>query len=145
MHKKIVLLATLVALAGGCKSTEPMKTEPVNQNMVMTAPDKIYFGFDRSDLTSSSMSSLDEQVEWLKENEDVKILIEGHCDEIGTREYNMDLGQRRADATKNYLVSMGIASRRIKTVSFGEDRPDYLGHSESVWKKNRRAVIVVRE
>ena len=85
------------------------------------------------------------QVEWLKQDGKIKVIIEGHCDKRGTREYNLALGQKRANATKEYLVNKGISSRRIKTVSYGKERPEYLGNGESIWKKNRRSVTIIRE
>jgi len=147
MNKKILLLVAFVSLAGGCKTTKVAEEKPqVKQEIIeeVKVPDRVYFGYDGYDLTNKSKKVLELQVEWLKQDEDVKILIEGHCDERGTREYNLVLGQKRADAVKSYLIEKGISSRRIKTVSYGKEKPEYLGNGESIWSKNRRSVIVER-
>ena len=148
MNKKIVILFSLVVLAGGCKSTEQVQEKPqIKQEIIeeVKVPDRIYFGFDRYDLNSKSKKALDLQSEWLKQDDSIKVIIEGHCDERGTREYNLALGQKRANAAKEYLVNKGVSKRRIKTVSFGKERPEYLGSTESAWGKNRRSVTVVKD
>ena len=99
----------------------------------------VYFDFDRADIRPEMRTVLQRNAEWLRRNPRVKVSIEGHCDERGTEEYNMALGQRRAEAAKNYLVSLGISSNRLSTISYGEERPADTGHSETAWAKNRRA------
>lgn len=106
------------------------KEEFINEN--------VYFGFDDSSLTKKARKILTEKVEWLRKNSEVEVVIEGHCDERGTKEYNMALGQRRAQSIKNYLVNAGIDSSRLETVSYGEERPVDPGHNEMAWAKNRR-------
>lgn len=98
----------------------------------------IYFDFDRSDMMASASTSMDNTADWLLKNPDVTIVIDGHCDERGTNEYNMALGERRAYSAKKYLVNKGIASGRLATVSYGEERPVDPGHTEAAWAKNRR-------
>jgi peptidoglycan-associated lipoprotein len=98
-----------------------------------------YFDFDKADIRPEMRTVLQRNAEWLRRNPRVKVSIEGHCDERGTEEYNMALGQRRAEAAKNYLVSLGISSNRLSTISYGEERPADTGHSETAWAKNRRA------
>ena len=99
----------------------------------------IFFDFDKSLIRSDAKKSLDENVRWLKANPKAAITIEGHCDERGTREYNLGLGERRAKAAQNYLVAAGIDAKKIKTISYGKERPFVPGHDESAWKWNRRA------
>jgi len=97
-----------------------------------------YFDFDKSNLTPEAIGKLDKTAAWMQKNPKVKIEIAGNCDERGTNEYNMALGERRANSAKKYLVSMGIASDRLSTISYGEERPVDPGHNEAAWAKNRR-------
>jgi len=110
---------------------------------MMDSGNKIYFDFDKSDLKPKGRKTLDKQAAWLQEHEDVRILIEGHADERGTREYNLALGERRANSAKRYLVGKGIAADRIDTVSYGKDRPAVAGSNEEAWSQNRRAVTQI--
>jgi peptidoglycan-associated lipoprotein len=102
----------------------------------------VYFNFDRSEITDDQVPALQNNASVLKSNPDANALIEGHCDERGTNEYNLALGDRRAKAAKDYLVSLGIAESRISTISYGEDRPFKEGHNEDAWHENRRAHFV---
>lgn len=103
----------------------------------------VFFDFDKSVLRPDAKQTLDENIEWLKANPDVRIVVEGHCDERGTNEYNLGLGDRRAKSVGNYLVAGGIDAKRISTISYGEERPFVLGHDESAWKWNRRGHLVL--
>ncbi len=103
----------------------------------------VYFDFDKSTLTIKTRKVLKRHAQWLKEHPTVKILIEGHCDERGTEQYNLALGDRRAHAVKNYLVSLGISPDRMKTISFGEMFPKVKGHNEWAWSQNRRCHFVI--
>lgn len=103
----------------------------------------VFFDFDKSDIREDQKAALDANVTWLKANLRVKASIEGHCDERGTPEYNLALGERRAKAVMNYLAGAGIAADRIVTVSYGEERPFVLGHDEAAWKWNRRGHFVI--
>lgn len=105
----------------------------------------IFFDFDKSTIRGDAKASLKEDLQWLNANSTAQITIEGHCDERGTSEYNLGLGERRAKAIRDYLVAAGIDAKRIKTVSFGKERPFALGHDEAAWKWNRRAHFVVGE
>lgn len=106
--------------------------------------DRVFFGYDSSEVDAAAKKILDTQALWLKSDPSIKITLEGHCDERGTREYNIALGDRRASAAKNYLVKTGgIDASRIKTVSYGKERPAYFGTDEETLAKNRRAVTVV--
>ncbi len=98
----------------------------------------IYFEFDKSDLSAESQEILRGKAEYLKDNPDVLVIIEGHCDERGTNEYNLALGDRRASSAKAFLVNLGIAGSRLTSVSYGEERPADPGHDEEAWAKNRR-------
>ena len=84
------------------------------------------------------------QVKWLKKNDKVDVIVQGYCDERGTREYNLALGERRANAVKQYLISQGISANRISTISYGKERPAVLGSNEAAWAQNRRAITVVK-
>jgi peptidoglycan-associated lipoprotein len=105
--------------------------------------DRVLFGYDSSDLSEEAKKILDTQAAWLKSDTALKITIEGHCDERGTREYNIALGDKRANSAKSYLTSNGVDAARIKTISYGKERPAFFGTSEDVLAKNRRAVTVV--
>ncbi len=107
------------------------------------ASDTIRFALDEYDIDSQARATLDSQAAWLARYPNVPITIEGHCDERGTREYNLALGDRRANATKNYLAAKGISPTRITTISYGKERPIALGSDESSWAQNRRAVTIV--
>lgn len=105
--------------------------------------DRVFFAYDSSVVDSEGQAVLQNQAEWLKDNSGVNITLEGHADERGTREYNIALGERRAEAAKNYLVSQGIPASRISTISYGKERPAVVGNDESSWSQNRRAVTVI--
>jgi peptidoglycan-associated lipoprotein len=102
-----------------------------------------FFDLDKSDLRPDARDALTKDAEFLRSYPDVRISIEGHCDERGSTEYNLGLGERRADAAKNYLVSLGIAANRIDTVSWGKERPFCTEHNETCWQQNRRAHLVM--
>ncbi len=103
----------------------------------------IHFDFDRYDLRADAIAVLDEKAAFLKTNPDMKVQIEGHCDERGTIEYNIALGERRARSAQDYLVDVGIAKDRIVTISYGKERPLDPGHNEDAWAKNRRDHFIV--
>ena len=107
--------------------------------------DTIHFAFDQYDIDPEARSILDSQAQWLTGNPNTRITIEGHADERGTREYNLGLGDRRANAAKNHLVARGISPSRITVISYGKERPEALGSNESAWAQNRRAVTVLPE
>jgi peptidoglycan-associated lipoprotein len=104
--------------------------------------DRVFFDTDKSDLNPAARTTIEAWANYLKANGSQTMTIQGHCDERGTREYNLALGDRRATAVKNYLVALGIAPNRIQTISYGKERPDDPGHTEAAWAKNRRAVAV---
>jgi peptidoglycan-associated lipoprotein len=109
----------------------------------MRGADTIFFDTDMFDIDTEDQAALRQQAEYMQQYANVRATIEGHCDERGTREYNIALGERRANAAKNYLVSLGIPENRLTTVSYGKERPVALGSNEQAWAQNRRAVTVV--
>jgi peptidoglycan-associated lipoprotein len=113
------------------------------QDLAATAGDRVYFAYNASDISPESRAILTKQSDWLKKNANVTVTIEGHCDERGTREYNLALGERRATAVKNVLVALGIPANRVSTISYGKERPAVVGSTEAAWAQNRRGVTVV--
>ncbi|MEC7412851.1 MAG: peptidoglycan-associated lipoprotein Pal [Pseudomonadota bacterium] len=103
-----------------------------------------YFGYDEAILNPADLAALEMHAQILRRNADKRVVIEGHCDERGTREYNLALGERRANVVASFLISAGVRSRQIESVSFGEERPADPGHTESAWALNRRAVLSYR-
>jgi peptidoglycan-associated lipoprotein len=103
----------------------------------------IYFDFDQAAIREDSKKLLNENIEWLRKNSAAKVIIEGHTDERGSSEYNLALGDRRARATRDYLMAAGVEANRISSISFGKERPFVLGHDDSAWQWNRRAHITV--
>ena len=113
------------------------------EDLIVNVGDRVFFGYDSSDLDSDALELLQDQVAWLKQNSDVTITIEGHCDERGTREYNLALGEKRAQAVKNYLIGLGINPDRVSTISYGKERPAVVGSNDGAWAQNRRSVTIV--
>ncbi len=105
----------------------------------------VYFGYNSSAIEGDTRDSLNSNAEFLKTNAAVKIQVEGHCDERGSVQFNLALGERRAKATRDYLVAQGVASSRISIISLGKEKPVSFGHDEESWSKNRRANFVVTE
>jgi len=162
---KLILAASLVAIAG-CAKKPPADLPPPpgdeqgaatgDQSGVGTEAvpgsqadfiakvqsDRVFFDTDKYDVDAEDQAILASQAAWLKQYPNVRVTIEGHADERGTREYNLALGERRANSAKNYLAAQGIDASRISTISYGKERPDALGSDESAWARNRRAVTV---
>jgi peptidoglycan-associated lipoprotein len=118
-------------------------TQQPTESTVSSDMQTVYFDFDSYRITDDGKSALKANAEYMKSNASVEIQIEGHCDERGTTEYNLALGERRANAAKKYLIGLGIAKKRISTISYGKERPQDPGHDEAAWGKNRRAAFVV--
>lgn len=130
--------------AGGYGTGEINNPETGTGLLAPGVVDRVFFGYDSSVLTGEAQGTLERQASWLRgEGSANSVVVEGHCDERGTREYNLALGERRAAAAKSYLVSLGIPSGRITTVSYGKERPAVLGSNDSAWGQNRRAVTVL--
>ena len=153
MKKLLSLFCAIVALSG-CSSlgfdgglfggSECDSREA--RDFMANAEDRVFFAFDSSALTSNAQEVLDTQVNWLnmRRHNKVNVIVQGYCDDRGTREYNLALGERRANAVKDYLVAHGVAADRISVISYGKERPAVLGNNEAAWAQNRRAVTVVR-
>ncbi|PJA33317.1 MAG: peptidoglycan-associated lipoprotein [Zetaproteobacteria bacterium CG_4_9_14_3_um_filter_53_7] len=159
--KKQLILVAMAAAAlmfAGCAKKAEVTTEeakpdtstvetvtPVEAPAVMKpASNAVYFAFDKSDLDAAARATLDGYAAWLNSNEMENVTVEGNCDERGSREYNLALGQRRADSVRDYLTTAGVSNGRIDTVSFGEERPVCKGSGEACWAQNRRGDIVAR-
>ena len=103
-----------------------------------------YFDYDRAVVMPADLSVLEKHAAYLNENRDASVVLEGHCDERGTREYNLALGENRSNAVRGFLISAGVSASQIETVSYGEERPVDPGHSDAAWARNRRAVLIYR-
>jgi peptidoglycan-associated lipoprotein len=125
------------SMSGG--SATPGSSEDLTQNV----GDRVFFDLDSSTLSAEAQSNLDKQAAWLKQYGSVNVAVEGHCDERGTREYNLALGERRAAAAKKYLIGAGVAANRLSTISYGKERPAVAGSDDSSLSQNRRAVTVL--
>jgi peptidoglycan-associated lipoprotein len=128
------------AATGGGSTIRPGSQE----DLVANVGDRVFFDFDRSTIRADQRPVLQRQAEWMGRYPDVRVQVEGHTDERGTREYNLALGQRRANAARDVLVASGVNGSRISTISYGKDRPAALGSDEASWAQNRRAVTVVQ-
>ncbi len=125
------------------KSEEERGPVPGSDEDFYSLGDRVFFDLDKFSLKAAARRVLERQADWLNTYENVSITIEGRCDERGTREYNLALGERRASALKNYLISLGVDPGRISTLSYGKERPDALGSNEAAWSQNRRGVSVI--
>jgi peptidoglycan-associated lipoprotein len=166
---KLAMVAMLALAVAGCAPKKPKELPPapggpeagagsqtggdqtaggptagsVEDFRAQAGSDTVHFGTDLYDIDSSAAAILDAQAAWLAKYPNVRITIEGHCDERGTREYNLALGDRRANAAKNYLAGKGVNAARMSTISYGKERPAAMGSDESSWAQNRRAVTVL--
>ena len=130
----------------GTESGEVGMTELPGSQADMIAKagsDTVYFGTDKSDLDDAARATLAAQARWLQANPTIRASVEGHCDERGTREYNLALGERRANAARDFLVAQGVVASRLSTISWGKERPVASGSNEEAWAQNRRAVTVL--
>jgi peptidoglycan-associated lipoprotein len=136
----ITYALTAKGAGGTATSSATVNVKPAGMVML----ENIHFDFDKSFIRSDAKPVLEKVAAYMKKNPDAKLQIEGHCDERGTSEYNIALGQRRADSTRKYLSNLGVDGSRISTISYGEEKPADPGHNEAAWAKNRRAVFVIR-
>jgi len=113
------------------------------EDFVVNVGDRVFYDYDQFSLKSAARETLEKQAAWLKRFPGVTVTIEGHADERGTREYNLALGERRANSARDYLVALGVASSRVKTISYGKERPVALAHTEAAWAQNRRGVTTL--
>lgn len=158
---KTLAMASMLALAA-CADNEAPEAEFVDdgaevsisaevegvvagsqEDLNARAGNTVYFAYDKANLSAEATKVLKKQAAWLKMFPKVNIIIEGNCDERGTRKYNQALGEKRANAAKRYLISQGIAAKRITTVSYGKDKPAVLGNTEEAYAKNRRDVTII--
>jgi peptidoglycan-associated lipoprotein len=168
MRFKLLSTLAAVALLGACASeptttattggtgaapasATPPTAAPVapgirpgsQEDLVQNVGDRVFYDYDKSELRPEARRTIERWAAWMRQHANVTITIEGHCDERGTREYNIALGERRATAARNFLVSQGIDARRVATISYGKERPAVLGSNEGAWRQNRRGVAVV--
>ena len=119
------------------------KATQTPSDKLIAVGDRVLFDYDSSELTSEAKLTLDKQSRFLRVNSDLTFTIEGHCDERGTREYNLALGEKRATAVRDYLVIEGISPDRIRVISYGKEKPAVIGSNDMAWSKNRRAVTTI--
>jgi peptidoglycan-associated lipoprotein len=155
---RVLGLAAAILALGACSTTDSATTgsgdtssvtQPAGptpgseEDFLAQVQDRVFFGFDRFDLTPEARLVLERQAAWLKQYGDLRLTVEGHADERGTREYNFALGARRANAVKDYLISLGVDPARVSTISYGKERPVAAGSNEAAWRLNRRGVSVL--
>ena len=150
MKTRFIVAAAAMALLSACVTTgdseeEFSTTKVAEQAIGQTARDRVFFSFDKANLTQESILTLKAQAAYLKQNPSKTVIIEGHADDRGTREYNIGLGERRANAVKKFLTTQGIDASRIDTISYGKERPAVVGNNEEAWQQNRRAVTVIQD
>jgi len=157
MLQRLIAVAGALLLLAACSSAPPPAGGPTGpagptgpqfgpgsqQDLAATAGDRVFFAYDRSDISPEAQQILQRQADWLRRYPNVSVTIEGHCDERGTREYNLALGERRANAAKNVLVAAGIPASRVATLSYGKERPIVPGSSDEAYAQNRVAVTTV--
>lgn len=129
--------------SSGATGAIPQPAPGTQEELTVEVGDRVFFDFDKYDIRADQRGTVEALAAWLDTNPSVTLTIEGHCDERGTREYNLALGERRANAVRDYLVALGTNPARLSTVSFGEERPAVLGSNDSAWAQNRRGVFVV--
>lgn len=145
MFAAIAAIFIVMVLVSGCTNTYNINSgrTSVLTDFKKTAGDTVFFDYDDAELSNHSKERLDLQIKWLNAHREVKAIIAGHCDERGTDDYNMALGERRAINVTHYLITHGIDSKRLDLVSYGKAKPAVVGHNEEAWKLNRRVVTSV--
>ena len=147
----LVIAATLLLSACATKTTKKVETqiagdvftgEDTVKYLATGVPDRVFFATNKSVLTTKARDTLRKQAAWLRKNKSINVTAEGHADERGTREYNLALGERRANAAKDYLMTYGISGNRISVISYGKERPVNPGSTPLAWSQNRRSVTV---
>jgi peptidoglycan-associated lipoprotein len=169
MYSKLIALAGGLLLLAACSSPPPSGPGPgaygavppggpggpggisasqiipgSQEDLAQTAGDRVFFAFNRANISPQAQQTLVRQAAWLRRYPNVMVRIEGHCDERGTREYNLALGARRAEAARNVLIALGISPARISWISYGKDRPVVLGSNEAAWAQNRVSITTVQ-
>ena len=147
----LVVMAMFLLSACATKTTKKIETqitgdtysgEETVKYLATGVPDRVFFATNKSILTTASRDTLRKQAAWLRKNKSINVTVEGHADERGTREYNLALGERRANSVKDYLMTYGISGGRISVISYGKERPVNNGSTPLAWSQNRRAVTV---
>jgi peptidoglycan-associated lipoprotein len=141
-HKPDTGAATGAGAAGGASYAGPVPGS--QEDLVANVGDRVFFDFDKSSLREDARTTLDHQAEWLGKYGQVNVQVAGNTDDRGTEEYNLALGQRRANSARDYLVARGVGASRISTISYGKDRPTAVGDDEQAWAQNRNAITAVR-
>jgi peptidoglycan-associated lipoprotein len=158
-HVLAVVAMTLVGFTTACTEDEPQAVEPVAATPAPEAaptpeatpppvaftPEAVYFAFDDYTLDTSAQGKLQGLADHMKATQGAVVQVEGHCDERGSIEYNLALGERRAQSVKNYLTQLGVEGSRLSTISYGEEKPAVEGHDEAAWEKNRRAEFTISQ
>ena len=151
IFKNIILAFAVSFLLSACATQKKMDSQMQGdvytgtdtvEYLASGVPDRVFFATNESVLTTASRDTLRKQAAWLRKNPDINVVLEGHADERGTREYNLALGERRANSAKDYLMTYGISSNRISVISYGKERPVDSGSNPLAWSKNRRSVTV---
>ena len=150
----LIIMAAFILSACAAKTTKKIETQTTQitgdtyagdetvKYLATGVPDRVFFATNKSVLTTASRDTLRKQAAWLRENKNINVTVEGHCDERGTREYNLALGERRANAAKDYLMTYGISGNRISVISYGKERPVNAGSGPLAWSQNRRSVTI---
>jgi peptidoglycan-associated lipoprotein len=155
MNSKILGTLAVVALLAACSDQKTTASTgagattsgPVpgsEEDLVANVGDRVFFAFNASNLAPDAQATLDKQAGWLGKYQQVNVQVAGNCDDRGTEEYNLALGQRRANSSRDYLVARGVAAARITTISYGKDRPTAMGDNEQAWAQNRNTITSVR-
>ncbi len=152
LKKTTIAFLALFMLSGCGAKKKPIDTGITNEveesslasDFERRAGDRVFFALNKSDISPQTKERLNKQAVWLKSHPKVTAIIEGHCDERGTREYNLALGERRAEAVRKYLTTLGVEKSRLDTISYGKERPAVDGDNEAAWAQNRRAVTSVK-
>ncbi|MGH7092931.1 MAG: peptidoglycan-associated lipoprotein Pal [Stellaceae bacterium] len=160
MFGRLTGLAGVLVLLAACSNTPPAPAPAApgpmgpgtstsqyapgsQQDLAATAGDRVFFAYDRSDISPEGQQILERQAHWLQRYPNVAVTVEGHCDERGTREYNLALGERRAEAVKHVLVALGVPEGRVHTISYGKERPIVVGSNEEAYAQNRVGITTV--
>ena len=152
MIKAWMAMAAMVVIAACSSNTNDQQASAATTSVApgsvgdfrQNVGDRVFFDTDMSTVNAEGRQTLNRQAEWLKKYTNYQVTIEGHCDERGTREYNLALGERRANSARQYLIAQGVPAARLKTISYGKERPDPVGSDEAAWARNRRAVSALQ-
>jgi len=132
---------------GETANVEGYESGPVpgtQQDLVVNIGDRVFYDYDQHALRADARATVERQARWMNQHPSLNVVIEGHCDERGTREYNLALGEKRAEAVKNYMIALGVDPSRLEVLSYGKERPAALGSNPSAWAQNRRGVVILK-